>query len=216
MDILKFIALRPFLYHLTDEENVKNILKEGSLNSAAILAKRGLVPDVSNFLRTRRVGHYEINNGSFVARLRDQDPLFEKIVMKNLQGGWSFGDFVNSLNSRVFFWPTEKDLRIHYLRYENQGEFPQILKFSTADIFTINKIEPEFCRLNSGAPRCSSYYVEGAPPRGPQTFQKAPKYLGSPSSIREVTFLNTCILPKEFWLSSHPNSPFRKVTTLKQ
>src|SRR5690606_9682149 len=124
--------------------------------------------------------------GDFKAILRDQDPLFRNIVVKNLEGGWTFEDFVFSLNSRVFFWATEKDLKNHYLRYENQKEFPNILRFKTAEVIAANKHEPQFCRLNSGAPRCSSYYTKGAPPRGPKTFLGANDYPGTPSSIREV------------------------------
>ncbi len=211
MDLKKFIELRPFLYHLTDEKNVKPILSSRTLSSAATLARIGNVPGVETFLRKRRQGHFPIKNGKFEAILRDQDPLFEKIVTKNLEGGWKFGDFVYSLNSRVFFWPTERDLRTHYGRYANQGEFPKILRFNTAELLAANKSQPQFCRLNSGAPRCSSYYKEGAPPRGPETFLEAALYLGSPSSIREVTFVNECKLPDQIWISDAPDKVFKRV-----
>jgi hypothetical protein len=210
MDINKFIELRPHLYHLTDERNINPILQSRTLNSAAVLAKLGGVPNLSEFLRTRRRGHFPIENGSFLAILRDQDPLFEKIVTKNLEGGWTFGDFVYSLNSRVFFWPTEKDLKTHYKRYENQNEYPKIIRVATEDLFAINKTEAQFCRLNSGAPRCSSHYKEGAPPRGPKTFLVASEYPDSPSSIREVTFIKSCILPDNIWISNHPDQEFQK------
>lgn len=211
MDLQKFISLRKCLYHLTDENNLTAILKDRQLSSSALLAGLANVPNLNQFLRTRRVGHCQISNGSFSAKLRDQDPLFKNIIIKNLEGGWSFEDFVYSLNSRVFFWATEKDLKNHYQRYENQGEFPIILRFNTTDIIDANKHDPEFCRLNSGAPRCSAYYKEGAPPRGPRTFLKAEDYETSPSSVREVTFLKFCALPREIWISTHPDKPFKKI-----
>jgi len=209
MDIDKFIQLRTHLFHLTDAENLPSIIESRVISSSAILAAKAEVPNIEAFLRTRRVGHHEISNGKFKAKLRDQDPLFRNIVIKNLEGGWTFEDFVFSLNSRVFFWATEKDLKNHYKRYENQNEFPKIIRVRTAELFSINSHEPGFCHLNSGAPRCSSYYAEGAPPRGPKTFQKAEDYSRPPSSVREVTFLNSVKLPADIWVSNHPDSPYR-------
>lgn len=210
MELQKFIELRRDLYHLTDESNLATILKNRQLSSTAVLARLFGVPNINQFLRTRRVGHFPISNGKLNAILRDQDPLFKNIVTKNLEAGWTFEDFVYSLNSRVFLWATEKDLKTHYKRYENQGEYPNILRFKTADLFRINKQEPEFCRLNSGAPRCSAYYAEGAPPRGPRTFLKASEYETTPSSVREVTFQKSCSLPSDIWISSHPDKPYKK------
>lgn len=211
MDINKFIKLRENLYHLTDEKNLENILEKRKLFSTAQLVKIASVTEMDTFLRTRRVGHHQISSGDFTVILRDQDPLFRKIVEKNLVDGWTFEDFVYSLNSRVFFWATEKDLKNHYQRYENQGEFPKVLKFKTLDIISVNLNPPQFCRLNSGAPRCSSYYTEGAPPRGLETFLEAANYLGTPSSVREVTFMNQCILPDHMWIAGHPESQYKKV-----
>lgn len=211
MTIEKFIRLRPYLYHLTDEENLESILRSGTLKSTATLVQEFHLEDADNFLRTRRVGHKKITYRNKSVILRDQDPLFIKILAKNLEGGWTVGDFIYSLNSRVFFWATERDMQGHYLRYENQKEFPKILRFSTGELFALNNNEPQFCRLNSGAPRCSCYYSEGAPPRGQNTFQRAQDYTSTPSSVREVTFLNNCVLPKEIFVSKHPSKSFKKI-----
>jgi len=210
MTIERFIGLRPYLYHLTDEENLESILRSGTLKSTATLVQEFHLEDADTFLRTRRVGHKKIIYRNKSVIIRDQDPLFIKILAKNLEGGWTIGDFIHSLNSRVFFWAKEKDMQGHYLRYENQKEFPKILRFSTEDLFKLNDNEPQFCRLNSGAPRCSCYYPEGAPPRGETTFQHADNYKYTPSTVREVTFLSTCTLPKEIFLSSHPTKSFKR------
>lgn len=211
MTIEKFTGLRPYLYHLTDEENLESILKDRTLKSTATLVQEFHLDNADTFLRKRRFGHKKIIYHNKTVIIRDQDPLFIKILAKNLDGGWTVEDFIYSLNSRVFFWATEKDMRGHYLRYENQKEFPKILRFSTDEIFAANNSEPQFCRLNSGAPRCSCYYPEGAPPRGENTFQRAKDYCYTPSSVREVTFLNTCALPKEIFLSSHPSKSFKRI-----
>lgn len=210
MDLEKFIELRPQLYHLTDKINIPLILGARTLQSTSQLVRIAQIPDMDNFLRTRRVGHHSITIGKSQAKLRDQDPLFQKIVEKNLEDGWTFEDFVYSLNSRVFFWATEKDLRTHYKRYENQKEYPRILRFDTADLFNANKTQPQFCHLNSGAPRCSAYYQEGAPPRGPRTFLPAKEYDKPPSSVREVTILESCKLPDNIFIADHPDEKFKK------
>ena len=52
---------------------------------------------------------------------------------------------------------------------------------------------PYFSRFNSGAPRT----VNGRKsPRGPETFLAADRWLGSPSTVVEVTFVGTVSLPK--------------------
>lgn len=210
MELNKFIALRPYLYHLTDISNIESILSDYTLKSTSILSGIAKLEDRDTFLRTRRVGHKKIGT-DIQFSIRDQDPLYEKIVNKNLANGMTFGDFVYLLNTKVFFWAKDTDLQIHYGRYEKQNEFPVILRVSTADLFKLNKVEPEFCRLNSGAPRCSSYYKEGAPPRGRDTFQKAKNYSRGASTVREVTFENSCSLPKNIFISKHPNQPFKSI-----
>jgi hypothetical protein len=211
MDIQKFVFLRPYLYHLTDKRNLVSIFRDNILRSTVNLVSSVGLHDADIFLHTRRVGHKDISNTNRIVILRDQDPLFEKIASKNLESGVTFGDFVHILNSRVFFWAKESDLAGHYKRYENQKEYPVILRLSTSELFDSNDHNPKFCRLNSGAPRCSSYYKEGAPPRGHNTFLYAEDYQGTPSSVREVTFENYCKLPSEIYISSHPTKKFSRV-----
>jgi len=211
MDINKFINLRPYLFHLTDPSNLDSILSDRILKSSKTLVDLIALNDKDNFLRTRRKGHKLIQNENLSFWLRDQDPLYEKIVMKNIDKDMSFGDFVLLLNSKVFFWATEKDLKTHYSRYERQNEKPIILKINTKELFEINKTEPKFCNLNSGAPRCSSYYKEGAPLRGTKTFLYAYEYDKLPSSVREVVFDSKCILPSKFYLATSPNALYKIV-----
>lgn len=211
MNIEKFVQLRKHLYHLTDESNLESILSNRILKSAETLTGLVNLPDRDQFLRKRRKGHKKIGNDRYSFSLRDQDPLFEKIVNKNLEQDMCFEDFVYLLNTKIFFWAKEQDLKTHYARYEKQNEYPVILRFDTQDLFDANTQSPKFCRLNSGAPRCSSYYPEGAPQRGRQTFLSADAYLGSPSSIREVTFESQCVLPEKFHLAVHPNKSFMSI-----
>jgi hypothetical protein len=213
MELTKFVALRKYLYHLTDENNLQSILSDYTLKSTSTLTELYNVTDRENFLRTRRVGHKKIVADNITISIRDQDPLFKNIVVKNLEDDWTFEDFVFLLNKKIFFWAKEADLRTHYTRYENQGEHPIILRLDTEQVLQLNGNiqEPKFCRLNSGAPRCSAYYEAGAPPRGMNTFLPASQYIGTPSSVREVTFEKYCLLPRKIFLSTHPNKSFKAI-----
>jgi hypothetical protein len=212
MDIEKFITLRPYLYHLTDESNLDNIVTNRILRSTANLVKVVGLENKEKFLRTRRVGHTKISNGKLSFSIRDQDPLYENIIIKNLKDGMNFGDFVYLLNSRVFFWAKMKDLETHYGRYIKQKEYPIILRAKTADVFAANNNKPQFCKYNSGAPRCCSWYREKAAPRGKSTFQVAEHYENGPSTVREVTFTNQCLLPNNLDISFHVLKPFKPVS----
>ncbi len=210
MTIEHFIKMRPSLYHLTDARNLDLIRKDYTLRSTETLVKRFKIKDQEGFLRTRRVGHRSFERNGEIIYIRDQDPLFKNIVIKNLTDGWEFGDFVQLLNSKVFFWAKETDLQTHYGRYEKKKEYPVVLKIATKPFFELNdNQDPKFCRLNSGGPRCSSYYKEGAPPRGKNTFLPLDQYTTGLSSVREVTFHGECQLPiDDITISKHPNGKF--------
>jgi uncharacterized protein DUF7002 len=209
MDISKFILLRPELYHLTDPRNLESILSDYTLKSTKVLTKLVGMSGSYDFLHKRRVGSKEISNGTQTYIIRDQDPLYEAIAVKNLTDGYSFSDFVFLLNSKIFFWAKWNDLLSHYARYEKLGQLPVILKLKTEELFKLNNSKAKFCRLNSGAPRCNHHHPKGAPPRGAGTFLSAQQYPGTPSSVREVTFEGQCQLPTTLSFSKHPNKPFK-------
>jgi hypothetical protein len=211
MELQKFINSREYIYHLTDKKNLKSILTDYTLKSTKELIKASNIEKKAAFLRTRRLEHCPITVNGFGIMVRDQYPLNPVIAMKNMTKGWVFGDFVYHLNSRVFFWPTEKDLNSHYKRYENDKEYPIILRLETKDVFDLNKTEPLFCKFNSGAPRCHNFYKKGAAPRGENSFLSAQEYKDSVGSVREVTFTNFCLLPKNIYVSSHPDKTFKKL-----
>lgn len=200
MDINQFIEKRPFLYHLTDARNLPNILTTGRLLSARAILELSNHPDIEGFLRTRRPAHSEVAIGGLTYHIRDQRPISEVVLSRSLTHNWTSGDFIAHLNNRVFFWPTISRLERHFKRYETEN--PVILRFNSSDVLQGNTAE--FCRLNSGATRCSSHWDGNAPERGQDTFQIADLYLGSPASIAEVTIPIICILPKTIWTSNSP------------
>ena|SRR5712691_7943752 len=90
--------------------------------------------------------------------VRDQAPLHEGNL--SLPRGYTFEDFIESLNGRIFFWPGSAAGPIphgirHFERYEQ--ECPVILRVEFQSLLHANPgAEPLYCRYNSGSPRCSN------------------------------------------------------------
>jgi hypothetical protein len=93
MDRDRFIAMRPFLYHITDARNLPQILNDRMLYSTEYLVEQSDMEDKAEFLETQRIGHKTVTMGGIERQIRDQDPLNRNITMKNMQGGWTFGRF---------------------------------------------------------------------------------------------------------------------------
>src|SRR5437879_5750659 len=96
----QFTRTRPFLFHLTDRSNLKEIGNSRTLHCAASLMQKA---GDTSFLRQRRTKSIQVQFATVTVSIRDQQPLYGGNIM--LQGGWSFEEFVQSLNERIFFWP---------------------------------------------------------------------------------------------------------------
>jgi hypothetical protein len=78
-------------------------------------------------------------------------------------------------------------------------EQPLILRVKVRDLIDANPdTNPQFCRYNSGAPRCSPKRPGRRSPRGPDTFVAASDFSGSPSKVVELVFPTAVKLP-HFW-----------------
>lgn len=173
--------------------------------SAKSIVEASSHPDPTSLLRKKRPEHCSVSVNGTTCWLRDQKPISEKVLSRSLTDGWDISKFLEHLNKRVFMWPTVDRLGRHFTRYEL--EQPVILRFSSGDLLLRPNVE--FSRLNSGATRCSSHWDGNAPERGPHTFQSATDYNGRPSSVAEVTFLDSCVLPDRFWTAHSPEGPWR-------
>jgi hypothetical protein len=210
MDIQEFTKKKAYLYHLTDKDNLANILE-----TKEILSTESIVnltnwdnQQKNKFLSHRRKDHEIINTPTGNYKIRDQKPISLTNLVKCLTKGITTGEFFKLLNMRVFFWPTLKRLESHYNRYASES--PIIHKVESSDLFNINS-NPEFCRLNSGATRSNSH-LKGAPPeRGINTFLSAEKYNLRISQVAEVTFPTRCILPSKFYIGKTPSGPWKEI-----
>lgn len=187
-----FIALRPYLYHLTARANLPLIRKVGQLESAERLLTRG---GLKHLIAERRPESLKVPVDGAIIMVRDQRPLYKGNI--NFEDGWKFQDLIRHLNQHIFFWPgtTEKVINYgirHFERYEQEA--PVILRVSTSEIIGANPGSPLlFCPYNSGSPRC----VGGKrSPRGANTFQPCHTAPYTPGKVVEVVVQGVATLPQ--------------------
>jgi hypothetical protein len=180
-------------YHLTARTNLGRIRRTKQLESAAAMIHAA---NQLNLLSLRRRELHEIIVDGETIILRDQAPLHAGHI--DFQNGWTFPQLIESLNSRVFFWPGDDGGPIahgqrHFARYEDQG--PAILRIPLADLIEANPDRPPlFCHFNSGSPRT----VGGRKsPRGPRTFLPCDRFERNHRNVIEVTFEGIVALPMD-------------------
>jgi hypothetical protein len=167
-----------------------------------------------DLMGTRRRNHERLTVEGQVILVRDQENLYTGNM--TLPRGYEIADFVENLNSRVFFWPgtIEGPIRHGVRRYERyQTEQPVILRLEYESLIDANSSSsPEFCRYNSGSPRCSQGKKS---PRGPHTFVPATSYQGKTGQIVEVTFKGEVALPANTLFGTGPTGPWLPLFTSK-
>lgn len=181
-----FAAKFPYVFHLTARCNLTKIAHDRKLNCASTFLS---VPK----RRLKRREHLQVVIDDHTISIRDQAPLYEGNVA--LSPGTTFADFVNLLNERIFFWPGNDTPipsgRNHFARYAHEN--PVILRIPTEDLFAANTASHiEFCKYNSGAPRCNRGQKS---PRGPETFLPADTFPHAVRAVCEVTLRPAAVLP---------------------
>jgi hypothetical protein len=212
MTLEEFYSRNEYLYHLTSRDNLKSILDGGELYSTKEILRRSSLTNAEKqqILSERRPIHTYVNLNGVEVMIRDQRPISTRALSKTLTDNWTVGQFLESLNSRVFFWPNLKRLQIHFDRYKS--EEPKIIRVRTQEMIEANANVLKFCRLNSGATRCHPKW-KAPPPRGANTFLKVGDVTYSAREVAEVTFEKLCVLPAQVWTSANPNGQWRLVAS---
>jgi hypothetical protein len=183
----RYEALRPWLFHFTARSNLASIRYERILHSVRVLA-----PHHTSESRRSAVGVWR---DAHEITVRDQRALRRGHV--ELVGGWRWDDLVSALNARVFFWPGLPDGRPNEYGRRHLDAYPtgQIqLRVRFQDLIASNRgLTPYFCRYNSGGPRCFDGHRV---PRGPDTFRMACDWPDTPSRVIEVSFVGSVSLPR--------------------
>jgi hypothetical protein len=200
-----YVALRPYLYHTLLRSNVPALQASRRLYSANAL--RRLANDESSFGERRR-SRLRLLLPFGNVDVQDHAPLYESNI--ELQGGWTFRRLIEEIDDRVFFWPGDErgptDYgRRHFDQYQAEAlqlRVPFRLMYESAEP------KPEFCRFNSGSPRC----VGGRKsPRGPDTFRPYARTDYSAGQVVEVTFRESVLLPEETQAATQARGPWGPV-----
>lgn len=129
-----------------------------------------------------------------MAVLRDQTPLCQQGFQRCLTDV-SVPEWLNILNKRVYFWPTEKRLEAHLSAKANRLMGHHVFEIDTDRLIRTYEKAIELSPINSGSA------IRRAAPRGSQTFQKLDEYdfaarkksRGRANAVAEVTV--RCSLP---------------------
>ena len=191
IELSEFTRLRPFVYHITSRENADTLRRARRIRTTESILRSSNRLDL---LRTRRSGHVALETPDGTVVLKDQRPLIEANTA--LAGGWDFGSYVAFLNGFTFFWPGTETGPIGpgrrlLDRYEAEG--PLVLRIDTSALLNENRdVVPEFCAVNSGAPR----YNAGQPARrGPDLFATADEFPRRAAKVVELAFRADVALP---------------------
>jgi len=196
----EFIAVRPYLYHLTAATNLNRIASKRMLLPASMFIRDS---ERTDLIDVRRTEHQLLRSADGHVEIRDQIPLTARNI--EFSDGFTLSRLVDLINQHVFFWPGWDSKPIpagvnHFQRYEQ--ERPRILRISTSAVLAHNpEIVPLFCQYNSGAPRCSGGRRS---PRGPRLYLESPLFEGTASRVVEFVVRGPVGLPDSTEVSPSP------------
>jgi hypothetical protein len=201
LDTLRLAQLRPYLYHLTAEQNLGSIKRHLELRCARLLLESA---NLMHLASKRRTEHLPIRMGKESLLIRDQKPLAVGAIA--FEVGWAMERFTEHINEHVFFWPGDSTGPIqaglnHYERYKH--ERVALVRVSTVDFAPAHAA---YSRVNSGAPRCSGGKHS---PRGGNTYLPAHLFSGTPSQVIEVVAVHSYPLPPTSEVAYVPHGPWR-------
>jgi hypothetical protein len=112
MEASAFTRLFPHLYHVTFATNLPGIRRHGLLGTRDLAALFALTPDEHLAVFSRRRCIQSLHG----IDIRDQGPMHES-KMKSCLVGISIPDWLDLINSRIFFFLSEDKARAFTARY---------------------------------------------------------------------------------------------------
>lgn len=169
----------PRLYHMADGESWAGIQHHGLLSTYALVE----LFEVSPKERTLILGHQRTNSFTIEhpvhgkAVIRDQKPLNRSKLESSLRD-CTFQQWLDLLNSRVFFWLTEERLRTLMCAREYCGQTHVVLVLDTLSVAKDFLQQITLAPMNTGNTRPFAH------PRGLATFSRMPEYPFSSRLLR--------------------------------
>lgn len=171
MDAAQLASLHPTLYHMAEDGTWPSIRERGLLSTRAIIDL--YQPDektsatVLSSVRRTKITLPSPDLGDIT--IRDQLPA--KYLEKCMYDGVDPADFLDALNSRVFFWVSLHRLQRllgarHYRHLRHT-----VLRIDTAALLEEYAVDVQLAPYNTG-----SMHVPGAPKRGPSIFADLADY----------------------------------------
>lgn len=171
MDLSVLVSRYPALYHMAEDGTWPSIRERGLLSTQALVDLLG--PDDENrarILDVVRRNSVELEDPDYGRiRIRDQRPL--KFLDQVLAPSTSRQQFLDALNSRVFFWLTAERLQrlLGAKLYRNKRQ--TVLTVDTASLLATYADVAELAPYNTG-----SMHVPTAPERGSDVFVRISDY----------------------------------------
>ena len=172
MDVDELVTRFPHLYHMAYDGSWPSIRRLGLLSTSALVERFGIDgEDRVRLCERRRPESVEIQHSVYgKAVVRDQKPLNEAVLARVLEDGMTPIDWYRTLNSHVFFWPTERRLQT-LLKARAYRDDPQtILTIDTERLVGLHQARIRLCPYNSGNT------LFDARPRGLSTFSTIEAY----------------------------------------
>lgn len=165
-----FISRYPQVFHMAEGGSWPSIKQHGLLSTKALLdlyetddVTRQTVTD-----RVRKKMTYLQREGFPDVAIRDQIPL--KFIDERLSPGTTLVEFLDALNTRVFFHASEERLR-RLLNARHYRSKPHDVLICDTRILLAGHSEVDLCPWNSG-----SVHLRSMPRRGPGTFEPLEDY----------------------------------------
>jgi hypothetical protein len=165
MNIDQFVDNYPRLYHMAEHNSWDSVRKHGLLSTSALLDLFEIAgPDRKSIESCRRAESIIIKHKKHgTVTIRDQKPICDS-KLKDCLVGCSLTEWYETLNSKVFFWPTRERVEglLSARAYKNRLHTILILDSKSL----IEKYQSNVCltAINSGA------VVYRPTKRGPNTF----------------------------------------------
>ena len=189
---IEFESVYPVLFHISLARDVEQIMRHGLLSTKALLDLCEIDGEVRSqieiYQRPTAVPISHPIHGNFL--INDQAPMnaaaLERCLIDLTSQQWC-----DSLNSRVFLWPTRERVTRHIGARLASGTKRIVLSFETKSLFsTLNVDLFELSPINSGST------MRKAAPRGSNTFRRFCDYPfherrksgGLKNAIAEITY----------------------------
>lgn len=155
------IARHPQVFHVASADSWPSIQQHGLLSTASLLELHGVTDAERDRLlrRKREISTTLSTPGVGIAVIRDQKPL--KFIGQKIDPSSSLSRFLEALNSRVFFAPTQDRLERLLEAREYRGMPQVVLTVDTRALMEGYEHEIRLCRFNSGACTQLNHPVRG-------------------------------------------------------